>query len=197
MKLAKLSTNVCLLILVAALLILTSRIGHAAKASSVAQVQPGTPADGYTIHVTAPHNVNGHIMGPFHHFCKVMQPDPPIIVCQIYDSADPNATLSQIEFIVAKKLTRPAVSLSDWNRLWHDHATEIATGRVQVLDLPPDKAKAVADLVTTTDGIIYTFDFDHGLPNGKVTMAQAVGHRPLTEEEYKQSQKATAAGTQH
>ena len=38
---------------------------------------------------------------------------------------------------------------------WHDHQIEIAGGRVQMLDLPPDKAKEVADLVATTDGMIY------------------------------------------
>ena len=47
--------------------------------------------------------------------------------------------------IVAKKLTRNQVSLKDWNKNWHDHTIEIASGRVQVLDLPPDKAKEVAD----------------------------------------------------
>jgi len=34
-----------------------------------------TPADGYTVHVTAKHLVNGHEMGPFHHYCKVMTGD--------------------------------------------------------------------------------------------------------------------------
>jgi hypothetical protein len=36
---------------------------------------------------------------------------------------------------MAKKLTRADVKREDWNRLWHDHAVEIASGRVQVLDL--------------------------------------------------------------
>jgi len=151
-----------------------------------------TPVDGYTVHVTAPHMVNGHEMGPYHHYCKVIAPDPQI-VCQIYDNTDPNAPLSQIEFIMAKKLTRASVKREDWNRLWHDHAVEIAGGRVQVLGLPPDKAKEVADLVATTDGIIYSFQFDGKLPNGKITMAQAVGHRPLTAAEYEQSRTALAS----
>jgi hypothetical protein len=136
-----------------------------------------TPADGYTIHVTAPHLVNGKVMGPYHHYCKVIAPNPQI-VCQIYDSTDPHARLTQIEYIEAKSLTRPAVPLAQWNKLWHDHAVEIAGGRVKVLDLPPDKAKEVADTVAKTDGIIYSFNFDGPLPNGKVTMAQAVGHKP-------------------
>ena len=151
-----------------------------------------TPADGYTVHVTAPHMVNGKVMGPYHHFCKVIAPDPQI-VCQIYDTTNPNAMMTQVEFIMAKKLTRTSVQREEWNRLWHDHATEIAGGRVKVLDLPPDKAKEVADLIATTDGIIYSFQFDGNLPNGKVTMAQAVGHRPLNAAEYEQS-KQQAAG---
>lgn len=85
------------------------------------------------------------------------------------------------------------MNLNDWNRLRHDHAVEIAGGRVQVLDLPPDKAKEVADLVATTDGIIYSFQFDGNVPDGKVVMAQAVGHHPLTAQEYEQSRKVFAA----
>jgi len=150
-----------------------------------------TPAEGYTVHVTAPHLVNGHVMGPYHHYCKVIAPDPQI-VCLIFDNTDANARLSQIEFIMAKKLTRQNVKLDDWNKLWHDHTVEIAGGRVQVLDLPPDKAKEVADLVSTTDGIIYSFEYDGNLPNGKITMAQAVGHKPLTPAEYEQSRKQLA-----
>lgn len=58
-------------------------------------------------------------------------------------------------------------------------------GRVQVLDLPPDKAKEVADFVATTDGMIYHFYFDGALPNGKMSVAQAVGHKPMTTAEFK------------
>jgi hypothetical protein len=63
--------------------------------------------------------------------------------------------------------------------------------------MPPDKAKEVADLVATTDGIIFSFEFDGDVPNGKIIMAQAVGHRPLSAKEYDQSKKealASAAG---
>src|ERR1041385_3473943 len=147
-----------------------------------------TPADGYTAHVTAKHLVNGHEMGPFHHYCKVMTDDP-VIVCQIYDSADPNGMMSQVEFIIAKKLTRPTVALGEWNKNWHDHAVEIATGNVKVLDVPEDKAKQVAELVATTDGIIYSLEFDKSgkVPTGKIFHAQAVGHKPLSADEYKKS----------
>ena len=148
-----------------------------------------SPADGYNVHVLAPHLVDGKAMGPYHHYCKVVAPDPQI-VCLIYESTEPNAMLSQIEWIFAKKITRTHVPLDAWNKNWHDHAVEIAGGRVQVLDLPPDKAKEVADLVATTDGLIYHFYFDGSFPSGKMGIAQAVGHKPLSAAEYQDSQAA-------
>src|SRR5215470_7691600 len=50
----------------------------------------GLPTDGYNVHVLAPHLVDGKQMGPYHHYCKVLAPDPQI-VCLIYESTDPNA----------------------------------------------------------------------------------------------------------
>ena len=143
-----------------------------------------SPAEGYNVHVLAPHMVDGKVMGPYHHYCKVLAPDPQI-QCLIYDSTDPNANLVQVEWIYAKKLTRNQVSLQDWNKNWHDHQIEISGGRVQVLDLPAEKAKEVAELVATTDGMIYHFYFGKTLPNGKMSVAQAVGHKPMTEAEFK------------
>ena len=154
-----------------------------AQQSPQTQAKP-SPAEGYNVHVLAPHLVDGHQMGPYHHYCKVMAPDPQI-VCLIYDNTEPNARLSQVEWIYAKKLTRNQVSLKDWNKNWHDHTVEIASGRVQVLDLPPDKAKEVADLVSTTDGLIVHFYYDDNLPNGRTSVAQAVGHKPMKEAEFK------------
>ena len=153
--------------------------------SLTAQAKPATPADGHTVHVLAPHLVAGKVMGPFHHYCKVISPEP-VIECLIYDSADSTARLSQIEYIVAKSITRSAVSLAAWNKNWHDHKTEIATGRVQVLDLPPDQAKQVADLVATTDGIIFQlWTKDQKVPTGTVIIPQAVGHVNLTMAQFK------------
>jgi uncharacterized protein DUF1264 len=154
----------------------------------VAQETKKTPADGYVVHVTANHLVNGHVMGPFHHYCKVMTNDP-VIVCQIYDSADPNGMMTQVEFIIAKKLTRPNVALKEWNADWHDHQVEIASGNVKVLDVDDAQAKQIAELVATTDGIIYSFEFDKSghIPTGRIFHAQAVGHKKLTAAEYKKS----------
>lgn len=157
-----------------------------AASTAASQTAPASPAEGYNVHVLAPHLVDGKTMGPYHHYCKVLANDPQI-VCLIYTSTEPNAMLEQVEFIMAKKLTRPNVSRESWNKNWHDHTVEIASGRVQVLDLPPDKAKEVADLVSTTDGLIYHFYFKNGLPTGRSSVAQAVGHKPMTEAAYKAS----------
>jgi hypothetical protein len=143
-----------------------------------------SPAEGYNVHVLAPHLVDGKQMGPYHHYCKVIAADPQI-QCLIYESTEPNAKLEQVEWIYAKKLTRTQVPLQEWNKDWHDHKIEIASGRVQVLDMPADKAKEVADLVSTTDGMIYHFYFGSTLPTGKMSIAQAVGHKPMTSAEYK------------
>jgi hypothetical protein len=147
-----------------------------------------SPARGYDVHVLAPQLVEGKQMGPYHHYCKTYTNDP-VIVCLIYESTDANAMLAQVEWIWAKKLVRNHVDLKTWNKNWHDHAIEIAGGRVKVLDLPEDKAKEVADLVSTTDGQIYHFYFNDGIPNAKVTVAQAVGHKPMSAEEWKNYEK--------
>lgn len=165
-------TRLLFLSAVAALAVAHPASGQTAMAAS--------PAEGYNVHVTAPHVVAGVTMGPYHHYCKVLSPEP-VIQCLVYRSSDANARLEQIEYIVAKSITRKAVSLGNWNRNWHDHAQEIATGRVQVLDLPPEKAKEVADLVATTDGIIFhLWSHDAKVPSGKVTIAQSVGHVNLS-----------------
>lgn len=153
-----------------------------------------SPADGHTIHVTAPHVVAGKVMGPYHHYCKVLSPEP-VIECLCYSSSDPGARLEQVEYIVAKSITRTgAVSLSAWNNNWHDHKQEIATGRVQVLDMPPEKAKEVADLVATTDGIIFhLWSHEDKVPSGRVSIAQSVGHVKLTQAELKNGAQENAS----
>jgi hypothetical protein len=156
--------------------------------------QPATPADGHTVHVTAPHVVDGKVMGPYHHYCKVLSPEP-VIECLCYRSSDSSARLEQVEYIMAKAITRTgAVPLADWNKNWHDHKQEIATGRVQVHDMPPDKAKEVADLVATTDGIIFhLWSHDDTVPSGRVMIAQSVGHVSLTQSELENGAHATTA----
>jgi hypothetical protein len=169
-----------------ALVLLSAVSAFATGQEAGTQPTMASPAQGYTVHVSAPHVVAGKVMGPYHHYCKTLAPDP-VIECLCYDSPDPNARLQQVEYILAKSITRTGpVTLANWNKNWHDHRQEIATGRVQVLDMPPDKAKEVADLVATTDGIIFhLWSHDEKVPSGKVIIAQSVGHVNLSEEEFK------------
>jgi len=140
-----------------------------------------TPADGHDIHVTAPHMVNGHVMGPYHHYCKAVSET--VLECLIYDSTEPNALLKQIEYFVAKPVARANVPLDTWNKFYHDHAVEIATGRVQVLDRSPEEAKKIAEAAAQTDGIIFHLWWpdDAKAPSGEVLHPQAVGHKPRTQ----------------
>jgi len=53
-----------------------------------------------------------------------------------------------------------------------------------VLDLPSDKAKEVADLVSTTDGLIvhfYSSTMTAICATARTSVAQAVGHKPMKE----------------
>ena len=158
---------------------------------------PGTPADGHTIHVVAPHVVNGKVMGPYHHYCKILSQEP-VIECLIYESTHHGARLEQIEYIIAKSITRDgSVTLADWNKCWHDHKQEISTGRVQVLDLPAEEAKKVAEVISTTDGIIFhLWSSDEKVPSGQVLHPQSVGHVNLTESELRNGAKETVKSSE-
>jgi hypothetical protein len=143
-----------------------------------------TPADGHTIHVTAPHIMNGKEMGPFHHYCKPVSDT--IIECLIYDSDDPKALLKQVEYFVAKSVTTANVPLATWNQFYHDHGIEIAGGRVKVLDATDAQTKQIVDIASKTDGIIFSLWPDGAkAPNGTVQHPQAVGHTAMTEAQYK------------
>jgi hypothetical protein len=194
MQFAKLKTAILLVTLAACTLGVGAWVEQDSKTKDAGSNQPATPADGYNVHVTAPHVVAGKVMGPYHHYCKVLSPEP-IIECLCYRSSDQGARLEQVEYIIAKSITRTgAVSLAGWNKNWHDHKQEIATGRVQVHDLPPDKAKEVADLVATTDGIIFhLWSSGDKVPSGRVMIAQSVGHVNLTQAELKKGAQETAS----
>ena len=136
----------------------------------------GSPADGYTIHVQAPHLMpDGTPGGPFHHYCKGISQQ--ILQCLLFETTAPNAPLVAIEYFVAKELTRK-LPLIQWHRYFHDHKQEIATGRVQILDIDdPAKVKALAEAAAKTDGVIYHL-WKKGLefPDGSVSFPQSLGH---------------------
>ena len=62
--------------------------------------------------------------------------------------------------------------------------------------LPEDEAAATAEVAKTTDGVIFHL-WPHGsrIPTGRVTVAQAVGHQPLSDAEYAASH-ASASPTE-
>jgi hypothetical protein len=139
-----------------------------------------SPADGHDIHVLAPHKIDGKVMGPYHHYCKAVS--DAVLECMIYESTDPKALLKQVEYFVAKTVSRPNVPLATWNKFYHDHAVEIATGRVQVLGRSPEEAKQIAEAAAQTDGIIFHLWWpdDAKAPSGVVKHPQSVGHVPRT-----------------
>lgn len=152
--------------------------------SAPPQEKPKSPAEGHDIHVLAPHQIDGKVMGPYHHYCKAVSSD--VLECLIYESTEPNALLKQVEYFVAKSTSRSNISLENWNKYYHDHAVEISTGRVQVLDRSPEEAKSIAEAASHTDGIIFHLWWPDGAkaPDGTVKHPQSVGHKQLTAAEF-------------
>ena len=156
---------------------------------------PDSPADGFTVHVTAPHVVNGEVMGPFHHYCKAISPEP-VIQCILFETTDAAAPMVEVEYIVAKSVTRNMIDREEWNEAWHDHAVEIASGRVQIHDMPEEEAAKLAELVATTDGLIFhLWPHDSRIPTGDSSIAQAVSHVELSDEEWEAQKSAAMAAT--
>lgn len=138
--------------------------------------EPTSPAVGYEIHVQAPHMMpDGTPGGPFHHYCKGISDK--ILQCLLFESTDPKAPLVGVEYFVAKDLTRKLPAIQ-WHRHFHDHKVEIATGRVQILDMPADQAAKVAEVAAGTDGVIYHL-WQHGqeFPDGTISFPQSLGHK--------------------
>jgi len=105
MEMAKVRRATSVVILAGSLLAMSAWMAPGSKAKGPLASPPATPAEGYNIHVTAPHVVGGKVMGPFHHYCRVLSPEP-VIECLCYRSSDPGARLEQVEYIVAKSITR-------------------------------------------------------------------------------------------
>ncbi|HXV68291.1 MAG TPA: DUF1264 domain-containing protein [Nitrospira sp.] len=107
---------------------------------------------------------------------------PEILQCLLFESTDPDALLTDVEYFVAKSVSRAHVSLDIWNKHYHDHQVEIATGRVQVLDLPEAQAKEIAAVAAKTDGIVFHL-WPEGAkaPNGTVGHPTSVGHKLRSE----------------
>ncbi len=176
------------------ILALALAFAAAAPVSGQEEAAAPRPSLGFDVHVTAPHVVDGETMGPIHHFCKPIQPEPVIIQCILFETMDPNAPMTEVEYIVAKSVTRNQIDREEWNRAWHDHALEIASGRVQDHDMPEEEAAKIAELVSTTDGLIFhLWPPGSDIPTGEVSIAQAVSHTEMSEEEFEAARAALEA----
>ncbi len=134
------------------------------------------PLAGYTIHVSAPHVMNGEMVGPMEHYCKAINDE--IIQCVLFDGTGPDAKLTEIEYMISKKLVRKHTPEWKWELNWHDHQQEVDTGRVAILNPTDKKAQAqVVNTVAKTDGIIFHLWPDNApIPDGSVMIPQSVGH---------------------
>jgi len=148
-----------------------------ASSTLLAEEKVRSPADGFNIHLLAPHrHEDGTVHGPYHHYCKQINPE--IMQCMIFLTDDPNAELIEIEYFIDKKLVRTNVTLAQWNKHYHDHKEEVESGRVQVLDSPPTKAKDIAEAASKTDGIIFHLWPDGAkVPDGDVMFPTALSHK--------------------
>lgn len=153
--------------------------GWLAAGASWAQESTTSPAAGYNIHILAPHrHEDGKVHGPYHHYCKAIKPE--VMQCMIFMSTDANAELVEIEYFIDKKLVRGNVTLEQWNKHYHDHAAEVASGQVQVLDASPEQAKDIAAAAAQTDGIIFhLWPPGAKVPNGDVSFPTAISHKPV------------------
>lgn len=148
-------------------------------ASSPLLAQERSPAAGFDIHILAPHrHEDGTVHGPYHHYCKAIKPE--VMQCMIFMSTDPNAELVEIEYFIDQKLVRRNVTLAQWNAHYHDHAAEIASGSVQVLEQSPKRTREIAAAAAKTDGIIFhLWPMGAKVPNGEVSFPTAISHQPV------------------
>jgi hypothetical protein len=150
-----------------------------ANSTSMAQETAMSPAVGFNIHILAPHrHEDGTVHGPYHHYCKAIKSE--VMQCMIFLSTKADAELVEIEYFIDKKLVRGNVTLQQWNRHYHDHAAEVASGNVQVLDTTSQQAKEIAAAASKTDGIIFhLWPTGSKVPSGDVTFPTAISHKPV------------------
>ena len=102
-----------------ALIMISMTAACATAGDKMAEKAPPSPLDGYTIHVSAPHVMDGEVIGPFHHYCKPINDD--IIQCILFESTEPNARMTEVEYMVSKKLARKVIPEWSHKKNWHDH----------------------------------------------------------------------------
>jgi uncharacterized protein DUF1264 len=159
---------------IAAVLVLSlSATGTIIQHSATAQATNATtssapkPVDGYSSpqgHLTAIRHVFDDPSLRVQHYCKPS--DKIVLVCQLYDSNKPNATMIGVEYIITQDQYN---SLPDREKpYWHAHRVQFAPHRAdpQMPDLTPEQAKAVmAKLAPTWGKVIITWNPHDKLPS--------------------------------
>ena len=123
------------------------------------------PTEGYDIHITVNDHDSANLQEAQNHYCKL---DANIVaVCQLYDTTESDAQLTQIEFIITRDqyLTLPLRERASW----HNHAVELTPerGSPDCVSLPEglECGALVAILQTTFGKVITIWDPADGLPN--------------------------------
>jgi hypothetical protein len=100
-----------------------------------------------------------------HHYCA--HPSEDMLQCVIYDSAEKNARLIGIEYIISEELFKALPE--EEKRLWHSHRYEVMSGQLIAPRVPDVAEKEVMKkLVTTYGKTWHTWQVDRGdkLPLG-------------------------------
>ena len=61
------------------------------------------PAEKFDVHVVAPHVVDGVVMGPFHHYCKLAQAEP--LIDPVRHRVEPGETAYSIARLYGVSVT--------------------------------------------------------------------------------------------
>jgi hypothetical protein len=100
-----------------------------------------------------------------HHYCSHLNED--VLQCVIYDSAEKNARLIGVEYIISEKLF--AELPAEEKQLWHSHRHEVKSGQLIAPRLPDIAEKELMEkLVNTYGKTWHTWQVDRGdrLPLG-------------------------------
>ncbi len=145
---------------------LSSQFAMAQGQSNSSAITAKKPIDGYSTpqgHLSAIRHVFDDPALRVQHYCKPS--DKIVLVCQLYDSISPNATLIGVEYIITADQYKSIPDRDKPN--WHYHAIEFATKRADPLfpELKPVEIKAVTGKLMDTYGkVIITWDPKDKLP---------------------------------
>ncbi|CAK0787767.1 hypothetical protein CVIRNUC_010989 [Coccomyxa viridis] len=107
-----------------------------------------------------------------HHYCSCTNDE--VRQCVIYDSADSNARLIGIEYIISRRLFESLPE--EEKKLWHSHTYEVMSGMLYAPGVPnAAEAAEMAKLVDTYGKTWHTWQVDRGdtLPLGPPQLMMA------------------------